>query len=147
MAGVRRGATAILRFYIPLYVVAVIVQIFLAGEGIFGIKKGVKLDDQKTLDPHRGLGFFLTIPGALLMLILALLAWHPDRRIRRATIALPFILFGQNLLANAGRWGGAFHPLLAFVILGMLGWLAGMFWGAHGARATRREETTSVPTG
>ena len=49
MAGVRRGAVAVLRYYVPLFIVAVIVQIFLAGEGIFGIKGGPELDDQKTV--------------------------------------------------------------------------------------------------
>ena len=64
MAGVRRGARAVLRYYVPLFALAMVVQIFLAGEGIFGIKKGPELDDQKTLDAHRGLGFILTYPGA-----------------------------------------------------------------------------------
>jgi hypothetical protein len=35
----------VLRYYVPLFVVAVIVQIFLAGEGIFGTKAGPKLGD------------------------------------------------------------------------------------------------------
>ena len=89
MASVHRGARAVLRYFAPLYVLAIIVQVFLAGEGIFGIKSGPKLDDQKTLDAHRGLGFILADLGALLLLIVALLAWHPDRRIRTVSIALP----------------------------------------------------------
>ena len=59
MASVRRGARAVMRYFVPLYFVAIIVQIFLAGEGIFGIKAGPNLDDQKTLDAHRGFGFIL----------------------------------------------------------------------------------------
>lgn len=65
MAGVRNGARAVLRYYVPLLFVAAIAQILLAGEGIFGIKGGPKLDDQKALDPHRALGFILTEPAAL----------------------------------------------------------------------------------
>jgi hypothetical protein len=147
MQGVRRGARAVMRFYIPLYVVAVVVQIFLAGEGIFGIKKGPELDDQKTLDPHRDLGFFLTQPGALILLIVALLAWYPNKRIRWVTIVLPFVLFLQLVLADAGRWGGAFHPLLAFVILGALGWLAHRLWRTSEALEAQPERAASVPTG
>ena len=56
MEGVRRGARAVMKWFAPLMVVLIVVQILLAGEGIFGIKKGPKLDDQKTLDPHRFLG-------------------------------------------------------------------------------------------
>jgi hypothetical protein len=129
MAGVRRGARAVLKYFIAFYVVAVIVQIFLAGEGIFGADGSPTDEDQSpTLDPHRGLGFFLTQPIALLLLIVALLAWLPNKRNRILTIALPFILFIQILLAEAGRWGGAFHPLNAFLILGILGYLIRELW-------------------
>ena len=128
MAGVRNGARAVLRYYVPLLFVAVIAQILLAGEGIFGIKGGPKLDDQKSLDPHRALGFILTEPAALLLLIVALLAWLPDRRLRRVSIALPFLIFLQAPLAWGGRWSGMFHPLSAFLILGVLGWFSRQLW-------------------
>jgi hypothetical protein len=129
MAVVRRGARAVLKFYIPLLLVLVIIQVFLAGEGIFGADGSPTEDDQSTtLDPHRGLGFFLTNPLALLLLIIALLAWLPNKRNRVLTIALPFILFIQMILADAGRWGGAFHPLNAFLILGILGYLTKELW-------------------
>lgn len=128
MAGVRRGAVAVLRYYVPLFVFAVVVQIFLAGEGIFGIKGGPKLEDQKTLDPHRGLGYILAEPGALFLLILALLAWFPDRKMRWISIALPFLVFLQDPLSWGGRWSGAFHPLNAILVLALLGWLARRLW-------------------
>jgi Family of unknown function (DUF6220) len=133
LTGVRRGARAVLRYYVPLLFLAVIVQIFLAGEGIFGIKAGPELDDQNTLDPHRALGFILTEPAALLLLIAALLAWLPDRKLRRVSIALPFLIFLQAPLAWGGRWSGAFHPLNAFLVLGLLGWLSGQLWRRHRA--------------
>ena len=38
MAGVRRGARAVLKYFAPLIFVLIVVQILLAGEGIFGIK-------------------------------------------------------------------------------------------------------------
>ena len=61
-------------------VVAIVVQVFLAGEGIFGLNNIKHSDDcdkhaslcaggSGTLDAHRGLGFFLTMPGALLFLV------------------------------------------------------------------------------
>lgn len=94
MAGVRKGARAVLRYYVPLLFVAVIAQILLAGEGIFGIKGGPKLDDQKTLDPHRALGFILTEPAALLLLI----------------CALPFLIFLQAPLSWAAAGAGCSIP-------------------------------------
>lgn len=135
MAGVRRGAVAVLRYYVPLFVVAVIVQIFLAGEGIFGIKRGAELGDQKTLDPHRGLGYILAEPASLILLVLALLAWFPDRKMRWISIALPFLVFLQDPLSWGGRWSGAFHPLNAILVLALLGWLARRLWSGGGAVA------------
>ena len=143
MQGVRRGARAVMKWFAPLIFAAIVVQILLAGEGIFGIKKGPKLDDQKTLDPHRALGFILTEPVAFLFLIVALLAWHPNVKVRRISILLPFLTFAQAPLAWGGRWSGMFHPLNAFLLLGLYGWLSGQFH--RGARAVADEPRTAVP--
>ena len=134
MTGVRRGARSVLKWFSGLYVLLIIVQVFLAGEGIFGLKNIEHADDcneagascianSKTLDPHRALGFFLTMPGALLFLIVALLAWHPNKRIRTVSIVVPILTFVQMILPGLGRWGGAFHPLNAILVLGLFGWL------------------------
>ena len=135
----RRRATAVLKWFSALYVVMIVIQVFLAGEGIFGLnvikhaddcdKHGANLTqaacmgDTKTLDAHRALGFFLTTPGALLFLIVALVAWHPNTRIRTISILVPILTFVQMILAGAGRWGGALHPVNAFLVLGMYLWL------------------------
>jgi hypothetical protein len=135
MSGVRRGARSVLKWFAALYVIAIIVQVFLAGEGIFGLKNIEHSDDcnkaaakciadSKTLDPHRALGFFLTLPGAVLFLIVALLAWHTNKRIRTVSIVAPILTFVQMILPGLGRWGGAFHPLNAILVLGLFGWLA-----------------------
>jgi len=134
MAGVRRGARSVLKWFAPLYVVLIVVQVFLAGEGIFGMKNisdsdhcnksGVQcIANSKDLDPHRALGFFLTMPGALLFLIVALLAWHPSTRVRVVSIVVAILTFVQMLLAGAGRWGGGLHPVNALLILAMYCWL------------------------
>jgi hypothetical protein len=127
MTGVRRVSRSILKYFVALYTVAVVVQIFLAGEGIFGGREE-PIEDAAILDPHRGLGWFLTTPIALLLLIVALLAWLPNKRLRWISVALPFVLFLQLILAEAGRWGGAFHPLNAILVLALLGYLARQLW-------------------
>ena len=135
----RRGATAVLKWFSLLYVVLIVIQVYLAGEGIFGLnviknsddcdKKGAHVvstlcaSNSKTLDAHRALGFFLTLPGALLFLIVALIAWHANKRIRIVSILAPILTFVQMILPGAGRWGGALHPVNAILILGMYGWL------------------------
>ncbi|HEX6761518.1 MAG TPA: hypothetical protein VF094_01830 [Gaiellaceae bacterium] len=125
-----------LKYLAPLFVIGIVVQIFLAGEGIFGLKNVKKLDDAKTLDPHRGLGFFLTIPGALLLLIVALLAWSPNRKVRIISLVLPFDLFVQSVLASTGRWAGGLHPVNGFLLLGLFGWLTMLLWRTAPAEAT-----------
>jgi hypothetical protein len=133
MSGVRRGARSVLKWFSPLYVVLILVQVFLAGEGIFRLKSVYDSDTCKqagsvcggstTLDPHRFLGFILTEPLALLFLITALLAWHPNTRVRIVSIVAPILTFVQVILAVVGKWVGGLHPLNAILILGMYGWL------------------------
>jgi hypothetical protein len=132
----RHGARVVLKWFSLLYVVLIVIQVYLAGEGIFGLNTIKHSDDcnkesatahdlalcngnSKTLDAHRGLGFFLTFPGAILFLICALIAWHPNMRVRVVSILVAILTFVQMLLPGGGRWVGALHPVNAFLILGM----------------------------
>jgi len=144
VAGVRRGAQSVLKWFAPLMAVAIVVQIFLAGEGIFGIKHVSKdLGDAKVLDPHRAFGYILAEPVALLFLLVALLAWHPVKRVRRVSILLPFLVFAQDPLSWGGRWSGAFHPLNAILVLALFGWLSGQL---HRRQAASPEAAATVQT-
>jgi hypothetical protein len=135
----RRRATSVLKWFSGLYVVLIVIQVYLAGEGIFGLNLIKHSDDcdkhsanlsaspcignTNTLDAHRGLGFFLTFPGAILFLIVALVAWHSNKRVRIVSILVPILTFVQMILPGGGRWVGALHPVNAFLILGMYLWL------------------------
>lgn len=156
----RSRATGVLKWLSALYIVLIAIQVYLAGEGIFGLnvirhsdecdKKGADLIAQhcagnsKTLDAHRALGFILTTPGAILFLLVALVAWHSDKRIRNISIAVPILTFVQSILAAAGRWGGALHPVNAFLILGMYGWL---FHALRKDAPDAAAEPAAVPSG
>ena len=155
MAGVRRGATSVLKWFSALYVVLIVVQVYLAGEGIFGLNnirhsdscdKGAAhcIANSKTLDAHRGLGFILTFPLAILFLICALLAWHSNKRIRTVSIIVPILTFVQMILPAAGRWGGGLHPVNAVLVLGLYGWLAHRLRQPQQAVATA---PAAVPSG
>jgi hypothetical protein len=145
MEGVRRVARAVLKYFSPLMFIAILVQIFLAGEGIFGIKHVEKdLGDAKTLDPHRAFGYILAEPVALLFLIFALLAWYPVQKVRRVSILLPFLVFAQDPLSWGGRWSGAFHPLNAFLVLGLFGWLSGQLHRGQPASSGDRPEAAAT---
>ena len=75
MDGVRRGAYQVYRVLIALIAAACVVQIFLAGRGVFGIHGTASLDDQKSLNAHRDLGEIIGI-GTILVFLLALLMWN-----------------------------------------------------------------------
>ncbi len=134
MAGVRRVTRLILRYVFPLYAIAVVLQVYFAGEGIFGDRdKEVIIKEGDSLDLHRDFGFFIGQPIALLLLIAALLAWYTDKRIRWLAIATPILLIIQSLLPPAGRWVAALHPVNAFLILGILVYLSWALWGGRAA--------------
>jgi hypothetical protein len=129
MAGVRRVTRSILRYLYPLYVLLIVLQVYFAGEGIFGARDSdTPIEDAKQLDIHRGLGFIIAQPGALLLLILALLAWFPNTRLRAVSIVFPILLIVQSILPSASRWVAALHPPNAFLILGMAGYLSWVLW-------------------
>ncbi len=135
MAGVRRVARLFLRYLVPLYFLAVLAQVFFAGYGIFGAGDET-IENADTLDLHRGFGFIISHMVNLLLLLVTLLAWLPDKRLRAMSIAVPILLFIQPFLSE-GRWAGAFHPVNAFVILGLLGYLAHQLWRGVDVRETR----------
>jgi hypothetical protein len=102
-------------------VLGVFVQVYLIGAYIFGAGPGL-------LDAHRSTGF--TLQGLEVILFLAALAaWLPRRDL---ILSLLLALVGtlQAGLANANRWVGGLHPLLALVVLALAATLA--------LRATRR---------
>jgi hypothetical protein len=142
MAAVRRGAWVALRYVTTLFFIGVVVQFFLVGYGLFAMKHGATIDNAKSLDAHRGLGFILSDFGAILMLILVLLAW-PARRLLVAWIVLSVLAFVQAILATEGykHWGlGMFHPVNAIILLALSGRLAHYAWTTG-----RQEKTMEAP--
>src|SRR3954469_19363904 len=130
MTAVRRGAWVALRYVTSLFFVGVIVQFFLVGYGLFAMKHGATIENAKSLDAHRGLGWILSEFGAILMLILVLLAW-PARRLLGLWVLLAVLAFFQAILAESGynHWGlGMFHPVNALLLLGLSGHLARYAW-------------------
>ncbi len=73
--GVRNVAYQVYRVLIALIAIACVVQIFLAGRGVFGIHGTASLGDQKSLDAHRTLGDLISLV-AVVTFLLALLVWN-----------------------------------------------------------------------
>lgn len=153
MAAVRRGAWVGLKYVTTLFVVGVVVQFFLVGYGLFAMKHGATIDNAKSLDAHRGFGFILTDLGAILFLVLALLAWPKPRRLLWLWILLALLSFVQGILASAGfkHWGvGMLHPVNALILLGLSVHLARYAWRHEretSTDATAAEAPATVPSG
>ena len=147
MAAVRRGAWVALKYVTSIFFLGVVAQFFLVGYGLFAMKHGATIDNAKSLDPHRGLGWILSTYGAPLMLILVLLAW-PARRLLVAWIVLAVLGFFQAILAAGGyhHWGlGMFHPVNAVILLALSGRLAHYAW-TTGRRRDEASAPAAAPT-
>jgi hypothetical protein len=134
MNSVRQGAAWIYRILITLFAVAVVVEFFLAGLGVFRAMPGDRAPVSHEafsgkFDPHAALGWVLG-GGSLLLLIVVLVAWAGPRLIG-ATFALAVLTFIQGLLASAGDnapVAGAFHVVNALLILGLAVSLTAWAW-------------------
>ena len=129
-SALRRGAATGYRRLLLLFLVAGVVQIFLAGLGVFHLH-AYGLDDpagDSALDPHRTLGF--AMGGiAVLILILALGARPGGRQVVLAVLLVLQTAFLQSLLAGLGDdspvWGGL-HALDGVLAIGVAGYLYGV---------------------
>jgi hypothetical protein len=115
----RRGALQALRISSMVFGTAVIVQIYLAGTGIFGAGLS-PIGKASSLDAHR---LFGNILGglALIVLIIAIIA-RPPARVLIATIVMLVLTGVEGLIAGLGKTSAylaAFHPVVAVIILGL----------------------------
>lgn len=149
MEAVRRGSWVLLKYVTTIFFLGVIAQFFLVGYGLFAMKHGATIDNAKSLDPHRGLGFILSDFGAILLLILTLLAWPRPRAMLYRWILLAVLAFVQSILATVGwhHWGvGMFHPVNALLLAGLSGYLTHYAWRRK-AQGVEETAPAAVPSG
>jgi len=149
MNAVRRGAAVVQRYVVTLYFVAVIVQFFLVGYGLFGMKDGATIDNAKSLDAHRGLGFFIVMEIGGVLLIATLVAWQKPLG-RKVGLYVLLCLLGvvQATLATEGfhhKWVGMFHPVNAIILLGLSGSLAFRSWREARGGEPAQESVAATP--
>lgn len=148
MSSVRRGAAVAQRYVVSLYLLGVIVQFFLVGVGLFGMKAGSTIDNAKSLDAHRGFGFILIEFVGGLLLIVTLIAWQRPLR-QKVGLFVLLCLLGilQGVLATEGwhhKYIGMFHPVNALVLLGLSGMLTRRAWAESRARAAVPERNPAA---
>jgi small-conductance mechanosensitive channel len=125
LTGARRGAFAAYQGLLVFFLVLGVVQVFLAGFGVWVLDQKVGNEGETALDSHRTMGVIMGVV-ALLILLAALAA-----RSSGQAIGLSFVLFlltfpVQSVLAHAGEdtaFLGGLHTVDAFVILGLAGYL------------------------
>ncbi len=122
----RRGAFRGYQWVLLTFLLLGVVQIFLAGLGVFSLHgQDVGAPGETAFNPHRDLGF--TLGGiALVILVLALVARPGTRAIILSAVLVLLTSLLQSLLAgladNHAVYGGL-HALDGLLILGIAGYL------------------------
>jgi len=130
-AAIGRRAWQLYRLLITLIALACVVQIFLAGRGVFAIHGDAALDDQSSLDPHRALGNVIAV-ATLVAVVLAVVLW--DRRLVLSTVVMAVLAtVVQTVTATDEHpWLAGLHPVSGVAILGISGSLAHRAWRRQG---------------
>jgi hypothetical protein len=131
MAKVGIRAWQLYRLVITLIALACVVQFYLAGRGVFGIRGSADLGDQSSFDAHRMLGY--TIAGAALVaVVLAVVLW--DKRLILLTVIMAVLSAAvQRATTTTGHpWIAGFHAVSGLAILGIAGSLAHKAWRHRG---------------
>ena len=147
---IRRSAAVAQRYLVSLFFLGVVVQFFLVGYGLFGMKAGDTIGNAHSLNAHRDFGWVLTQFGGLLLLLVTLVAWQKPLRDRVGLYVLLCVLAFpvQPLLAAGGehhRYVGMLHPVNAILLLGLSFTLARRAWAGRRADA-RAPEVAAAPS-
>lgn len=121
LTGARAGVFVAYRIVIVVVLVALLVQVFLAGLGVFGAEVAPVEDEASGMEAHRALGHMVTTIGGALLLLTALIA-RPGKRIVLLTVAWVVLGQVQVFLALGGEDAavvGGLHALVALVLVGL----------------------------
>jgi len=124
LTGLRRGAFLGYRWTLLAFLLAGVVQIFLAGLGAFRLQDQAGAGDS-AFAPHRALGFSLGVV-ALVILVLAVIARPGARAIAGSAVLVLLTTLMQSLLAGFAEDHvifGAFHALDGLLILSLAAYL------------------------
>ena len=110
--GFRRGARAGYRWLLLVFLLAVAVQIFLAGLGVFSYGDGDRAGGDHAFSAHQGLGFAIG-GAAILLLVLAIVARAGKLAVWLAVALVVQTDLLQSLLDSLGDDTAAFGGLHA----------------------------------
>ena len=125
--GWQHGVRIAYRWALALFLLMGVVQIFLAGLGVFSLHGRELEADGGAFDPHRSMGF--TMAGvALVILVLALIGRVGVRSTVLAAVVLVLAALAQSLLAGLadhGAFWGGLHAFDGLLIIGLAGYQFG----------------------
>ena len=126
LTGARQGAFVAYRWALLVFLVLGVVQIFLAGVGVFALHgKELGAAGETAFSPHRAVGFAMSAVS-LIILILALVARPGTKHLVGAAILFVLTGFAQSLFANLGgdaSFFGGLHALDGVAVIGLAGFL------------------------
>ncbi len=129
------------RLWAALLAAAVVTQLGLAGYGAFAADH--RANDHGTVThhqfdhgfgPHIALGYLILL-GALVLFLLSLLG-RTGRSVVLRSLGLALLVFLAVVLAAVGGDHpavGIFHPVVAFGVVGLTGFVAHRAWAGRGA--------------
>jgi hypothetical protein len=128
LTGVRRGAYIGYQWVLAVFLLLGVVQIFLAGLGVFDLNgKKLGAEGETAFDPHRMVGFAMS-GLSLIILILALIARRSVSSMVLSVVLVLLSAVAQSVLAGLGEdaaFFGGLHALDGLAILGIAGYLHG----------------------
>jgi hypothetical protein len=128
-SGARGAVDGVYGYLAAFFVLGVLLQVFLAGVGVFGIN-ATKVANATSLNLHREWGSVLMVIS-LVLLILALIAWASRGTVIGTFVLAVLVIVAQSGLAALGdsnKWFGGLHALDGMVILLLSLWLAITAW-------------------
>jgi hypothetical protein len=126
LTGTRQGAFVAYRWALLVFLVLGVVQIFLAGMGVFALHgRELGTAGETAFSPHRVVGSVMSAVS-LIILILALVARPGTRHLVGAAILFVLTGIAQTVFANLGgdaSYFGGLHALDGVAVIGLAGFL------------------------
>lgn len=116
---------------IALIALACVVQIYLAGRGVFGIKGSAPIGQQSSFDPHRTLGNIIAV-ATIVVFALALVLW--DMQLVIWTFLLAILAEAVQHVTTSARspWVAGVHAVSGLAVFLISAALAHKAWSRRG---------------
>jgi hypothetical protein len=127
VAAVGKRAWEVYRVLISLIALACVVQIYLAGRGVFGIKGSAPIGSQSSFDPHRTLGNIIGV-AAIIVFVIALVIWDMNLVVWTLILAVLAEAIQHLTTSPSNPWVAGIHAVTGLGVVAIAGSLAHRAW-------------------